>query len=145
MKTYQEETYYRNLERKLKAHYGSQCLAWDRSTANLLGIGGKTPEIALRNKFNDPIKRFNKEQLELIHNELDNTDSITPFTQCSMQQELNKLFGKMGSIAEKITKHFDDKDEIELSEIRPFMKDFAEVESIATMLNQRAIETKENL
>jgi len=145
MKTYQEELFYRNLERKLKAKHDGSNVDWARYGANLLGLGGKTPEQVFRNKFNDPLKRFNKEQLEILHNDLDNVEDVKPFTQCTMQKEIMEIMARIGKISENMAKHFDNKDEIELSEIRPCMRDIRELEALATRLNQRAIETKAQL
>lgn len=142
MKSIEEQAHYRHLKRKMIAKCDAQNVKWATYYSNLLGIGGQNPEIALRNYFNDDIRRFNSEQLAVIYNDLEEHSEIKPFTQCEMQQEVLKIVGRIGKISEKMAKHFDDKDEITLDELLPLMPEGRELYSLSSLLYSRLEETK---
>jgi septum formation topological specificity factor MinE len=142
MKTNEEIEHYRRLRSDLIAISHARNVKWATYYANLLGIGGQTPEQVFRNFFNDDIKKFNGEQLAIIYNDLQEHKDIQAFTQCEMQNEVLKVVSKIGKITEKMQKHFDDKDDIELEEIIPLVPEVRELYSLAKLLNLRTEETR---
>lgn len=145
MKSTEEEKHYRNLKRKMIAKCDAKNIKWATYYANLLGIGGANPEIAFRNYFNDTNKRFNAEQMSVIYNDLEDHSDIKPYTQCEIQCEVLNAVSRIGKISEKMTKHFDDVDDISLDEILPLVPESRELYSIINLLNLRIEETKAQL
>lgn len=145
MKTEEELQQYRRLRSELISISDARGVKWAMYYANLLGIGGNTPDQVFRNFFNDQSKRFNNEQLAIIYNDLEEHKDIRPFTQCEMQHEVLKIVGKIGKVIEKMQKHFDHKEEIDLDEILPLVPEVRELYSLSNLLNLRVEETRANL
>ncbi|RBQ30651.1 hypothetical protein CRU92_10785 [Arcobacter sp. FW59] len=145
MKSYEEELHYRRLRTKLISISNARNVKWANYYANLLEIGGTTPEQVFRNYFNDVNKKFNSEQLSIIYNDLEEHKNIEIFDEDSIKQEILRATAQMGKIIEKMNKHFDDKKEIELHEILPIVPEARELYSQAKMFYLRVEETKVNL
>ena len=145
MKTHEEAQQYRHLKRRMIAKCDSNNTKWAGYYATLLGIGGNNPEQVIRNFFNDDLKRFNAEQMATIYNDLEDHHDVKPFTQCEAQQDVLKIVGKIGKISEKMQKHFDDVDELELSEVLPLIPESRELNSLAYLLAWRLEETRAQL
>ncbi|MFW2578445.1 hypothetical protein [Aliarcobacter butzleri] len=145
MKNYEEELHYRRLKTKLIAISNARNVKWANYYANLLEIGGTTPEQVFRNYFNDTNKKFNSEQLSIIYNDLEEHKNIEIFTQREMQMDILKATAQMGKIIEKMNKHFDLQNKIELHEILPIVPEVRELYSQAKLLYLRVEETKVNL
>lgn len=144
-KTNKELEYYRVLRAKMMVKAEMQNVNWARYYANLLDLGGVNNEQYLKNYFNDDNKRFNTEQLATILLDLEDVKEIEIITQCQMEREVLKATAQMGKIIEKMNKHFDLKNEIELHEILPIVPETRELYSQAKLLYLRVEETKVNL
>lgn len=142
MKSNSEIIYYQRLKAKMMLKADSLGFNWARYWANELNLCGVHAEQYLKNYFNDDNKKFNSEQLAIIHNRLENVEIVKPLTQCELQKEVLSFISEVGKLTSGMDKYLDSDNEItkiEASKLTPYTR---KILHLAEELHIRLEETK---